>query len=138
MFYNFCDSHMTHELKLGDFTKQIHLSDIPTGAGRFLYFKTNDIPELVEEGAKLIAARIKELGLKNPYFVTPEASTFAIAHLLRTKYGIPGVVISKSKKPTDFETYNIDYCAITSTDKKTLYLDKQQARENARQRRFFV
>ena len=53
---------MTHELKLGNFTKEIHLSDIPTGAGRFLYFKTNEIPELVEEGARLIAQRINELG----------------------------------------------------------------------------
>jgi GTP cyclohydrolase II len=129
LFYNYCDSHMTHSLELGNFSKEIHLSDIPTGAGRFLYFKTNDIPELVEEGARLIAERIKALGLENPYFVTPEASTFAIAHLLRTTYAIPGVVISKNKKPSDFETFHVDYCAITSTDRKTLYLDKQQAKE---------
>lgn len=127
--YNYCDSHMTHELALGDFKKQIHLSDIPTGAGRFLYFKTNDIPELVEEGARLIAERIRDLHLENPYFVTPEASTISIAHLLRTKYGIPGVIVGKSKKPTDFETYSVDYSAITSSDRKTLYLDKAQKME---------
>lgn len=127
VIYNYCDSHMTHELKLGDFSMPIHLSDIPDGTGRFLYFKTNEIDGLVKEGTRLFAERIRSLGLKNPFFITPEASTIAIAHDLRTQYGIDGLIIGKSKKPTDIEIVSIDYCAITSTDKKTLYLDKLQA-----------
>ncbi len=124
--FNYCEPHIPRELKLGKVSVPIKLSDLPAGAGRFLYFKTNDLPELVNEGAELIANRIKELGLKNPYFVTPEASTFALAHELRSKYHIDGAVITKSKKPSDVETSSIEYCAVTSTEKKKLYIDKSQ------------
>lgn len=126
---NYCDAHMTHDLQLGNFTVPIFLSDLPDGTGRFLYFKTNDIDGLVLEGARLIAERIAQAGFKNPYFVTPEASTIAIAHRLRSDYKIDGIIVAKSKKPTDVETFSIDYCAVTSIDKKTLYLDKREAKK---------
>lgn len=122
--YNQCDVHMTRELKLGNVSKGIQLSNIPDGTGRFLYFNLNDMPDFVEEGARLIAERIKELGLENPYFVTPEASTIALAHVLRTKYNIDGVIVSKRKKPDDVDVESIEYCAVTSLDTKTLYLEK--------------
>lgn len=126
LVFNFCGPHMPRELKLGNCSTPIHLCDLPGGAGRFLYFKTNDHPGLVKEGARLIAERVKELGLKNPFFVTPEASTYSLAHELRDRYHIDGVVICKSRKPGDVETFSIDYCAVTSTEKKKLYVDKSQ------------
>jgi hypothetical protein len=68
------------ELKLGDFSTSVPHCKLPDRSGYFLYFKLNDHPSLVEE-----AERINALGLKNPYFVTPEASTFALAHVLPLK-----------------------------------------------------
>mgnify|MGYP000858907501 FL=1 len=137
VIYNYCDYHMctnyydgnmTYELKLGNFTLPITLGEIPDGVGRYLYFKTNDIDGLVLEGARLIAERIGQMGLKNPYFVTSEVSTIAIAHRLRTEYKIDGVILGKSKKPTDVETFSINYSATTTNEKRTLYIDKLQAK----------
>lgn len=124
IIYNLCDAHIGRELKLGNVSKMIRLSNIPDGTGRFLYFNLNDMPEFVEEGARLIAERIKELNLENPFFVTPEASTISLAHVLRTKYGIDGVILSKRKKPDDVDVYLEEYCAVTSLESKTLYLEK--------------
>jgi len=124
MVYNFCDQHMGEKLELGNVSARIRPSQIPDGTGRFLYFNINDMPEFVEEGARMIVERIKELNLKNPYFVTPETSTISIAHVLRTKYNIDGTIISKRKKLNNIDTLFQEYCAITSLDKKTLYLEK--------------
>lgn len=122
--YNYCDRHMGGDLTLGTITTRIPLSNIPDGTGRFLYFSLNDMPEFIEEGARLIAERIRALNLKNPFFVTPETSTIALAHVLRTKYHIDGIIVSKHKKPNDVDTISQEYCAVTSKEKKTLFLDK--------------
>ena len=129
LFYNFCHYHMRYELKLGNFAMPINLSDIPEGTGRYLYFNTNEIDGLVTEGTRLLGEHIKKLGLKNPYFITPEVSTIAIAHRLRSDYKIDGTILTKSKKPSDLETYRVEYCAVTSKERKTLYMDKNQAKK---------
>ncbi|KAL9643905.1 hypothetical protein ABK040_013315 [Willaertia magna] len=74
----------------------------------FLYFNLNNMPEFVEEGAKLINDRIKnQLKLKNPFIISPETSTIAMIHVLRTKYNIPCLLLSKKKRPTCLSTlYN--------------------------------
>jgi GTP cyclohydrolase II len=137
-FYNFCDTHMTKELKLGNFSMQIHLSDIPDGTGRFLYFKTNDNDGLINEGTRLIVERIQALGLANPFFVTPEASTTSIAHDLRTKYGIDGLIIKKTPSANNIESTSVEYVAITSNDKKKLYIDKKQVEAMAGKDLIFI
>ena len=127
MFYNYCDRHMTQDIKLGNFNISINLSAIPEGTGKFLYFEMNDNDGLVKEGARLVAEYIHSLGLQNPFFVAPGDSTVAMAHRLRVDHKIDGVVLSRQKKAKDFDTYSVDYCAVTSKEKKTLYLDKLQA-----------
>ena len=72
----------------------------------------------------MVSERVKELKLDNPFFVTPETSTISMAHVLRTKFNIDGIVISKRKKPDDDELEAVSYCAATSTEARTLYLDK--------------
>ena len=122
LVYNRCDKHLGEELRLGSVSVFIEPSSIPDGSGRFLYFNLNEMPDFVEEGARLIAERIKSLHLVHPFFVTPEASTISIAHVLRTKYGIDGVIVAKNKKPGEGIVFSQEYCACTSLDKKTLYL----------------
>ena len=110
-------------MRLGNVSTFIQPSNIPDGTGRFLYFNLNDMPDFVEEGARLIAEHIKALNLEHPFFVTPETSTISLAHVLRTKYNIDGIIISKRKKPNDCQTLCEEYCAYTSLENKTLYLD---------------
>lgn len=119
----------TGELKLGNISKQIPRVKMPNGNGYFLYFKLNDHPDLVEEGARLIAERIKSMGLENPYFVTPEASTIALAHVLRTRYNINGLVIYKNKQINDIDPVNVQYDTVTATEKKQLFLGMNKASE---------
>ena len=123
MIYNRCVAHLGDELRLGRVSTFIQPSNIPDGTGRFLYFNLNDMPDFVEEGARLIAEHIKALNLEHPFFVTPETSTISLAHVLRTKYNIDGIIISKRKKPNDCQTLCEEYCAYTSLENKTLYLD---------------
>jgi adenine/guanine phosphoribosyltransferase-like PRPP-binding protein len=118
---------LTGTLTLGNVSKKVMKSKMPTGSGYFLYFKLNDHADLVEEGARLIADRIKSMGLENPYFVTPEASTIALAHVLKTKYGIDGSVIYKNKQIDDVDPICVQYDTVTSTDKKQLFLGKNKA-----------
>jgi GTP cyclohydrolase II len=128
LVYNKCDQHMDRELRLGDKVAYLPLSLIPDGTGRFLYFSLNDMPEFVEEGALLIHDRLMALGLHRPVFLAPETSTFALAHVLRTKYGMEGHVLSKRRKPSDMDVvYSVQYCAVTSLDTKTLHLSKAVA-----------
>lgn len=119
----------TGEIQLGMVKKSIPFQKLPNGEGYFLYFKLNDHPDLVEEAAVDIAIRLTALKLKNPYFVTPEASTIALAHVLRTKYRIPGMIIYKNKQINDVDPVCVQYDTVTSTDKKQLFLDKQKAVE---------
>jgi adenine/guanine phosphoribosyltransferase-like PRPP-binding protein len=119
----------TGELTLGTITKQIPRAKLPNGSGYFLYFKLNDHADLVEEGARLIALRIKNSGLRNPFFVTPEASTIALAHVLRTTYGINGLVIYKNKQINDIDPVCVQYDTVTATDKKQLFLGLNKAAE---------
>lgn len=116
-------------LTLGTITKKIPLAKIPASSDFFLYFKLNDHPDLVEEGAALVAGRIKSLGLLRPCFVTPEASTFALAHVLRSKYGIGGIVIYKTLQINDIDPVSIQYDTVTSTEKKQLFLGMNKAAE---------
>lgn len=109
-------------LTLGSVAKQVPLAKLPKGGGYFLYFKLNDHSDLVEEGARLMAERIQALGLKNPCFVTPEASTIAMAHVLRTKYQIDGLIIYKNKQIDDVNPICVQYDTVTATDKKQLFL----------------
>jgi adenine/guanine phosphoribosyltransferase-like PRPP-binding protein len=119
----------TGQLELGNFSMPVPRCKLPDGSGYFLYFKLNDHPDLVEEGARLIAERIASLGLQNPYFVTPEASTLALAHVLRHKYNIQGATIYKTIQINDIEPVGISYDTVTSTNKKMLYLGKNKAEE---------
>lgn len=82
---------MTETLTLGNVSTKLAPVALPDGSGQFLYFNLNNMPEFVEEGARLVAERVKELKLTNPYFVTPETSTISMAHVLRTKYNIDGI-----------------------------------------------
>jgi len=120
--YNYCDKHMREVLKLGNVTTYIKPSGMPDGSASFLYFNLNEMPDFVEEGARLIAEHIQSLGLKNPFFVTPETSTMSMAHVLRTKYGINGVILTKQRKPGQDTVFSQEYCACTSLNKKQLYL----------------
>lgn len=82
---------MSEELRLGTAQTKLTPCALPDGSGQFLYFNLNNMPTFVEEGARLVAERVKELKLTNPYFVTPETSTISMAHVLRTKYQIEGI-----------------------------------------------
>lgn len=117
------------EVKLGTISKSIPFQKIPDGSGWFLYFKLNDQPDLVEEGAKLIAERINTLALKNVFFVTPEASTIALAHVLRTTYKMDGLIIYKNPQINDEEPLFVEYDVITATNKKELFLGRNKIKE---------
>jgi non-canonical (house-cleaning) NTP pyrophosphatase/adenine/guanine phosphoribosyltransferase-like PRPP-binding protein len=110
------------ELRLGNAKATVPLCKMPDNTGYFFYFKLNDHPELVQEGARLIAERIQSLGVKHPYFVTPEASTLALAHVLRYQYKIDGITLYKTKQINDVHSFGVEYATVTATDKKRLYL----------------
>ncbi|MDX1902303.1 MAG: phosphoribosyltransferase family protein [Gammaproteobacteria bacterium] len=112
----------TGELKLGEVSKQIPWTRMPDDSGDFLFCKLNDHPDLVEEGAFLIAQRIHSMRLDNPCFVTPEASTIAIAHVLRQQYDLEGLVLYKNKLLNDIDPVSVTYDSVTATDKKQLFL----------------
>jgi adenine phosphoribosyltransferase len=117
---------LTRNLTLGNATLTLPLSRLPGSTGCFLYFKLNDHPALVNEGARLIAEKIKELGIENPFFVTPEASTLALSHVLRDKYSMEGITVYKTKQINDTDPVSVAYNTITSSEPKTLFLDKQK------------
>jgi adenine phosphoribosyltransferase len=117
----------TGELQLGNISMPVALCKLPDKSGYFLYFKLNDHSELIEEGARLVAERIQSLGIKNPYFVTPEASTLALAHVLRHKYNINGTTVYKTKQLNDISPVSVNYDSVTSTNKKMLFLGKNRA-----------
>ena len=114
-------------LTLGNVTQTFPLSKIPTMDGYFIYLKLNDSPALVNEGARLMAERIKSLNLANPYFVTAEASTIAMAHVLRDKYKINGTILYKSRQIDDVDPVSTKYKSVTSTDVKQLFLGLNKA-----------
>jgi adenine/guanine phosphoribosyltransferase-like PRPP-binding protein len=116
-------------VKLGNIRQYIPYQKLPDGSGYFLYFKLNDHPEWVNEGARLIAEHIESCGINNPYFVTPEASTIALAHVLRSKYHIPGRIVYKNNQINDVDPISVQYDAITSTDKKQLFLGLNHVQE---------
>ncbi len=117
----------TGELKLGDISKQIPMTKIPTAPGYFMYVKLNEHPDLVNEGARLIAERISSLNIQNPYFVTAEASTIAMAHMLRDKYKINGLILYKKKQLDDIDPVSITYKAVTSPNEQQLFLGKNKS-----------
>ena len=122
-------TRQTAPLNLGNFSMPVPLCKIPDNSGYFLYFKLNDHPGLVEEAARLISERIHSLQLKHPYFVTPEASTLALAHVLRHKYQINGATLYKSQQLSDVDPISVSYDTVTSLNKKTLFLGSNTAEE---------
>jgi non-canonical (house-cleaning) NTP pyrophosphatase/adenine/guanine phosphoribosyltransferase-like PRPP-binding protein len=116
-------------LTLGNVTLDIPLSSLEDNSGYLMYFKLNDHYELVDEAARLFAEKIAALGIEKPYFVTPEASTIAVAHVLRSKYGIPGAMLYKAKQLNDSQADCIEYYSVTSSKPKKMYLGKKSAEE---------
>jgi adenine/guanine phosphoribosyltransferase-like PRPP-binding protein len=121
--------HAEKIISLGNVRELIPLTKMPKEPGYFLYFKLNDHPQLVKEGARLVAEYIHQSGLKNPYFVTIEASTLALAHVLRDTYQIEGMTIYKNTQLNDVDPVSIEYGTVTSKDKKTLYLGRNRLHE---------
>jgi adenine/guanine phosphoribosyltransferase-like PRPP-binding protein len=119
----------TEKLQLGSVSMDVPLSDIPGTNLAFLYIKLNDHPALVDEGARLIAERIKASGCQNPFFVTPEASTLALAHVLRSRYHIEGMTLYKARQLNDQAPLSVEYFAVTSPEKKTLFLGRNRIYE---------
>jgi non-canonical (house-cleaning) NTP pyrophosphatase/adenine/guanine phosphoribosyltransferase-like PRPP-binding protein len=113
-------------LQLGRVSENVPLCPLPNKNGAFYYFKLNDYPHLVTEGARLIAERIKASGVRNPYFVTAEASTLALAHVLRDQYGIDGLTLYKAKQINDVDPLSIEYDTITAKEPKQLFLGKNK------------
>lgn len=120
-------SKITGELRLGHVIKQIPLLKMPTVSGYFMYVKLNDHPDLINEGAHLVAERIRSLNVRNPYFVTAEASTIAMAHVLRDQYQIDGIVLKKNKQIDDINAISVSYHSVTSAKKKKLFLGVNKA-----------
>jgi hypothetical protein len=71
LVYNRCDKHLKEELRLGNVSTYIEPSTVSDGSGRFLYFNLNEMPEFVEEAARLIAEHINTLHLKKTIFYYP-------------------------------------------------------------------
>ncbi|MDR3477843.1 MAG: DUF84 family protein [Gammaproteobacteria bacterium] len=122
-------SEEKHTLQLGHVSVAVPLCRMPDHSGYFFYFKLNDHPELVEEGARLIAERIKASGVLNPYFVTPEASTLALAHVLRHTYKIQGITLYKTRQINDKNPICVEYDTVTALEKKKLYLGENKIAE---------
>ena len=115
----------TSTLVLGNVRATVEIAPIPGDiTSGFLYFNLNTMPELVEEGARLVNERIKSLGLKNPHIVTPESSTIAMMHVLKTKYQIPSTVLSKRRRPGDRDVVSVHYCAVTSNYSNTSFIER--------------
>jgi non-canonical (house-cleaning) NTP pyrophosphatase/adenine/guanine phosphoribosyltransferase-like PRPP-binding protein len=123
------EAERTRPLTLGNKTITLPLSQLEDKSGYLMYFNLNDHYELVNEAARLFAEKITALNLAKPYFVTAEASTIAVAHLLRSQYGIEGTILSKSKRLNEKNSDFIEYKSVTSSQKKRLYLGQQQADE---------
>jgi|GEM_PF-6813572 len=113
-------------LQLGRVSENVPLCELPNKKGAFYYFKLNDYPHLIAEGARLIAERIQSSGMSNPYFVTAEASTLALAHVLRDQYGIDGLTLYKTKQINDVDPLSIEYDTITAKESKQLFLGKNK------------
>lgn len=117
------------QVVLGNVTKNFNKVKIPSNPSlSFTYVALNDHPDFVEEGAKLIADKIQALGITNPYFVTPEASTISLAHVLRTKYQIDGTILYKKARVDDVNPISVSYFAVTSTTENKLFLDVNKAK----------
>jgi adenine/guanine phosphoribosyltransferase-like PRPP-binding protein len=117
------------QITLGSVSKAIPFKKTPDGSHYFLFMRLIEHPEFVKEGARLVAERVKELGLANPYFVTPEASTITLAETLRDQYNIDGRIIFKTIQSDDVDPIEADYSTITSTTPKKLYLGKNHVAE---------
>lgn len=112
---------------LGDVSKEIAFKATPDGKHKFLFMRLVEHPEFVAAGAKLVAERIRALGLANPYFVTPEASTVSLKDVLINDYQIPGRMIFKTPQADDVDPIEVAYDTVTSLQPKKLYLGKNHA-----------
>lgn len=117
------------ELRLGNYSESVQLVDTPDKTAQFAYFKLNDLPHFVDEGARLIAEYVKQAGYKQPYFVTAEASTSALAHVLRSQYGIEGLMLYKSAQLNDVDPVSATYSAITARGEQKLFLGRNRMQE---------
>lgn len=125
--YDKCDLHMPRELSLGAVTLQLPLADMPDGTGRFLYFKLNDLPELVRESARMIHGYLVEMyGERLPVVLMPETSMLCTAHELRG-LGVPVVTLPKTRHPGMRDVYSHMYAAATSAQHKVLYMSTDLA-----------
>lgn len=125
--YDKCDVHMPRELSLGAVTVQLPLADMPDGTGRFLYFKLNDLPELVRESARMIHGHLVETyGERLPVLLMPETSMLCTAHELR-RLGVTVVTLPKTRHPGMRDVHSHMYAAATSAQHKVLYMSTDLA-----------
>jgi GTP cyclohydrolase II len=125
--YDKCDLHMPRELSLGAVTVHLPLADMPDGTGRFLYFKLNDLPELVRESARMIHEHlVATFGAKLPALIMPETSMLCVAHELRLR-GVRVFTLSKTRHPGMHDVHTHMYAAATSTQHKVLHMSTDLA-----------
>lgn len=89
------------------------------------YFDSNStrFTEMVEETCRLTAERIRSCE-RRTVVLAPETAPVAIAHVLRSRYGIAVQNIGKKKRPhMSAKTMREDYSAVTSTTVNSLYFD---------------
>lgn len=114
-------------LVLGEVRTTIPVTPIPGEIGSgFLYFNLTNMPDFVEEGARLIAETIlkrKEITGRPSYVIAPETSMNCVIQLLRSLYNIPCLVLMKRRRPGDVELIHEEYFAVTSTNSNTLYIE---------------
>lgn len=113
-------------VRLGSYSESIPLVSTPDKTAQFAYLKLNDHPDFVEEGARLIAEFVKG---RHPYFVTAEASTMALAHVLRSQYGMDGLTLYKTAQLNDVDPVSVTYSAITSRSEQKLFLGKNRMKK---------
>jgi len=123
-FFEICLMSVKFTLKLGSAQKKLNYVPMPGNPlGAFVYFNMNEegMSDFVEEGARLIAEHAGPV--QDTVLFTAETSTLAVSHVLRTKYGYEVQVMTKKKRPNGYECIYEEYCAVTSTQKSTLYFD---------------
>ena len=120
----------TGELALGNVTKKMPLFKVPGRDQLFMYFQLHEHNDLVKEGAKLMAEKIRQLQLQRPCFVTSGISTIALAHELTANYAIDGVMLCQDRQISDVDPVSVEFTDGSSFSKqRSLWLDKVKAEE---------
>jgi GTP cyclohydrolase II len=112
-------------LRLGRAEAMIPVTPVPGEvASGFLYFNLSNMPDFVIEGARLIYSRILNLKHTKPIMVlAPEASMNCVVQQLRTRFSVPGMIVSKKPRPGEKQLLCEEYYAVTAVHKNTLYLE---------------